>query len=80
MSLTPHNIDLGDGRWARSHRNWHVSSGEADDYGRPPLKAVFATHDCDDGGYRVLWADSFDEMVALIDAMPNFGDLDGDYA
>lgn len=66
-------------RWFTTHRNWHISSGEADDYGRPPLKAVFAVHDCDDGGHRTFWTDGLQEAVSKIDTMPDYGDDIWDY-
>jgi hypothetical protein len=75
MALEPYD------HWpdCRSYRNWHISRGEPDDAGRPPLKAVFFSHDCDDGGYRIGWADTLEEAMALIDAMPDYGDLEWDY-
>jgi hypothetical protein len=71
--------DHGAQRFTTTHHNWHLSTGEADDYGRPPRGAVLATHDCDDNGGRFFWAPSFQDAVNRIDGMPDYGDQDWDY-
>ncbi len=73
----PAKSDIGGGRWYTTHRNWHISTGDEDFI--HPKGAVICQHDADDKPLRTFRARTLEEAAEVIDAMPDYGDWDGDY-